>query len=112
MANNPDLTLSPVMVKTPTTYQTWDFQVVGTIVPMIYGGVADTQAAALGAFTNKNAIKQLPGVGVPWTSFLTGEAAFPDVDTAIRFALGQADLPYSPTYSMLNTKIVCQVVPV
>lgn len=89
----------------------WDFVVEDNIVPFVEGAEGDSQAAGILAFLNKNSIPQLPGIGVPWTDFLTTpDASFAEVDTTIRYNLNAAGLLYKPVYDIVNEKLTCTVV--
>ena len=94
-------------------FPVWDWQTdpTGTFVPVIDGAEADSQEASLYAYVDKNSIPQLPGIGVPWSEFLTGQNDFAGIDCAIRYNLSLAGLSFQPSYDMINGQLVASVVP-
>ena len=97
-------------------YQTFDYLVVGNIVPVITdsgqpGSIEDAQHAQLAAYTQRGTIPQIPGWGVEWVEFFTGGVNFGVVDGEIKqnlIAIGLSN--YRPTYDIVNEKITVAVV--
>lgn len=107
-----DIKLQSEIQETPGSFLTWDFFVdpVTNIAPFVEGALADSQEAALFTYIDKDSIPQLPGIGVPWTQTLTGQATFAEVDTTIRYNLNTAGLPFEPKYDTIEGNLTCTVV--
>ncbi len=101
-----DIQMSSSTEETETTFPTWDFTVVDGVVPLISGDQERVQTAAMAAFIQVGSVPQLPGVGVPWTEFLTGGATFGDIDAAIRkAALASNVSDFTPQYDFENGRL-------
>ena len=100
----------------PNQYQTFDYLVVGNIVPVLNdsgqnGSIEDAQHAQLAAYIQRGAIPQLPGFGVEWVEFFTGTTNFGVIDGEIKqnlLAVGLSN--YRPTYDIVNEKLTVAVV--
>ena len=71
------------------SYQTFDYLVVGDIVPVLNdsganGSLEDAQHAQLAAYIQRGSIPQLTGFGVEWVEFFTGGVTFGVVDGEIK----------------------------
>ena len=97
-------------------YQTFDYLVRGNIVPVINdsgttGSFEDAQHAQMAAYLQQGAIPQLPGFGVQWVEFFTGQVNFGVVDGQIksnRLSVGLSQ--FRPTYDLVNDQLTVAVV--
>jgi hypothetical protein len=92
-------------------YPYWDFQVVNGQVPILQGNVALSQEATVIAYTQKNLIPQLPGVGVNWTGLLLGSETLSSIDSQITNGYQQNSLPFKNVYSQSGNQLQLNVVP-
>jgi hypothetical protein len=98
-------------VTSSSAYPTWDFNVVGNIVPIIQDTLAEQQSANVAAFLQIGTIPQLPGIGVDWTGYLTGNLSFGDLDQAIRASLLAVGLStFSPNYDIVGSKLTTTII--
>ena len=95
--------------QTPQGYPLWDFLVVGGNVPIPSTIREQEQQAACAAFTNLNAIPQLPGIGVDWTGAMTGNTTFGTIDSQINTAIANCNLNYGPVYGAKNGNLTVTI---
>lgn len=98
------------------SYQIWDYQVVGNIVPILndsgnVGSLEDNQHATVAAYLQYGSIPQLPQFGVQWMEFFTGQVNFGIVDGQIKQNLISTGLQsWFPNYDIVNEKLTVRVV--
>ena len=93
-----------------TEFPIWDVKTEGSIVPIISGEKESIQVATLACFLEKGTIPQLPEAGVEWTSFLTKEKTFGELDAEIRESLRKADkVEYQPNYEIEGDRLTLAV---
>ena len=91
-------------------YPVWDIKTEGDIVPIISGDKENVQTATLACFLEKETIPQLPEAGVDWTSFLTKDRTFGELDAEIRESLRHADRnDYQPNYEIDGDRLTLSV---
>ena len=100
----------------PNQYQTFDYLVVGNIVPVlndsgVNGSIEDAQHAQMAAYIQRGTVPQLPQFGVEWVEYFTGGVNFGVVDGQIKSNLISIGLSkFRPTYDLVNDKLTVAVV--
>lgn len=88
----------------------WDCKVINGIVPIITDDKEDLQGATQAVFLIKGSVPQLPGVGVPWTDFLTKKLTFGELDFYIRESLQKVEKEtFYPQYEIKDDQLTLTV---
>ena len=88
----------------------WDLKTKGDIVPIVSGDKENIQIATLACFLEKGTIPQLPDAGVDWTSYLTKDKTFGELDAELRQSLRKADkIDYLPNYEIDGERLTLAV---